>query len=432
MTANFQNQSAVAAQRVLALQKQMVPSQAETIAKQHESGLCELQLNRPKSLNAVNYRMCDIIVSHLLAWEKSDKCKMITIKGNGGKAFCAGGDIKEAYRRGVQYRLHLMIGTLNKPYVALIDGITMGGGVGISMNAPFRVATEKTVFAMPENSIGLFSDASASFWMPRLDGKIGPYLGLTGQRLRGADVFYAGIATHYVPSKNLNELQACLDALAAKSNGTVDPAAINEVIESFAANMDDEKPFSLGGNIREAINRCFKYDTIEEIVDAVNNETVAAKWAKETSQQLSGMSPTSLKISLQLFHEGARRSLTDCMRLEYQLAVKVVPGPEFAEGTRATLITRSKPNWNPSTLQQVDTNEIKRYYFDTPVDSALIPLNDGGNYTEYRHRRFMLPTCAEITETAQKLGRENTIKYFVEKYNGKQGVKAKVADVLHL
>ncbi|KAI9490182.1 ClpP/crotonase-like domain-containing protein [Zychaea mexicana] len=469
-TESSHSATTTAAQRLLAVQKRLVSSSpaskfshttiathhhpvsnkgdgdAEVLTHQHPSGICEILLNRPKNLNAINYTMCDIICERLLTWEKSDACKAIFVRGNGGKAFCAGGDIKAlldlaqegrnddiTYIFNRQYRKDHLIGSIQKPYIALIDGITMGGGVGLTMNGPFRIATENTVFAMPENSIGLFSDASASFWMPRLDGSLGPYIGLTGKRLRGADVFYAGIATHYVPTKHLDSLESALKELASQSQGSLDQNAINAVIERFSADMEQEAPFSLGGDIYPAINRCFNHETMEEIIAALKNEKVAVDWAKETLDRLSGMSPTSMKISLQLYHTGARLSFIDCMRLEYQLAGKCLAGSEFSEGTRATLVTRTKPNWNPPTLEEADANEIKRHYFDAPLDTSLTPLCEGGNYMEYPHTRYMLPKCSDILDMADKIGnKENTVKYFLEKYNGKQGVRTKVMCVLKM
>ncbi|KAI8139268.1 ClpP/crotonase-like domain-containing protein [Fennellomyces sp. T-0311] len=441
----FALQTRTAHQQAAVLANPRESDQPDVLLYEHPNGVCEIQLNRPKKLNAINPTISAAMTESLLAWEKSNKSKMFVIKGNGDKAFCAGGDVRYLLDRiqdgafdeiaatfNKKYGMDHLIGTLTKPYVAILNGITMGGGVGVSINAPFRIATENTLFAMPENAIGLFSDVTSSFWMPRLDGHLGQYLGLTGKRLQGSDVFYAGIATHYVPSKNLNALETHLGDLAAKSNCAVDPIAINDVIESFSANMDEEKIYSLGGNIRKAIDRCFNQTTVEEIVEALNNERVAVDWAKETAEQLSTMSPTSLKISHQMFREGARRSFIDCMRMEYQLAIKVAAEREFVEGGSATLITRTKPNWYPPTLQQVDANEIKRHYFDTPATRLFKPVVNDGHYKEYRHRRFMLPECSEILKIAEKVGRDNTIDYFLKKHNGKQGVKAKVADVLDI
>ncbi|KAI8138064.1 ClpP/crotonase-like domain-containing protein [Fennellomyces sp. T-0311] len=417
--------------------------QEEVIVLHHSSGIAEIQLNRPKKLNALTTYMCDTISKSLKEWEQLDAYKMIFIKGNGGRAFCAGGDIRnvaELARSGrqdegelffnSQYSMDHLIGTLTTPYIAFMNGITMGGGVGLCMNAPFRIATETTLFAMPENGIGYFSDASASFWMPQLDGQLGPYLGLTGRRLKGVDVFHAGLATHYVLSAKLDALESTLAELATKSTGKIELKVINEVIEGFSANIEQESPFSLGGSVRNAINRCFQHHTVEKIIAAVNDETVATSWAKETADQLAGMSPTSLKISRRLFQVSAGLSLTDCMKLEYQLATKILAGSELNEGVYAALVTKTKPRWNPSTVEQVDLEKIKDYYFDTPSNTTLKLQREGGDYVKSPHQRFALPTCGEIQTVTEKLGRENALEYFLKVYSGKQGVQAKVTEVL--
>ncbi|KAI8148532.1 ClpP/crotonase-like domain-containing protein [Fennellomyces sp. T-0311] len=416
----------------------------EVLIEERPNGFFEICLNRPTKLNAINFKMADLISQKLLAWETSEKCKFFLFKGTGARAFCAGGDIRdlvdlelagqhdvcvELFRK--HCRLNHVVASRNKPGIAIINGITMGGGVGLSVNLPFCIATENTIFAMPECSIGHHPDASSSFWFPRLDGYLGLYLGLTGQRVRAQDVFYTGIASHYVPANRLDDLEAALGDLASKSIGELDYNSINTVIEQFSADMDQVPPFSFGGDICRAINRCFQYKTMEEIVSALNNEKVAVQWAKETLGQLEEMSPTSLKLFLQLYYAGSLLSFADCMKLEYQLTNRTLDGREFKEGTQATLITRTKPKWDPPTLQQVNAEEIKRYYFDTPISNPLTFLCEGAEYKERPHTRFRLPKCTEILEAAEMLDRNESTKYFLNKYQGKQGVKAKVFSVLN-
>ncbi|KAI8149393.1 ClpP/crotonase-like domain-containing protein [Fennellomyces sp. T-0311] len=408
------------------------------------SGVCEIRLNRPSALNALSTDMCASIIEYLKSCESRNSVKMILIKGT-GKAFCAGGDIKAVsnlsrsgqFEKGamffdMNFSMEHLIGNLKTPTITIMDGITMGGGVGLCINAPFRIATENTLFAMPENAVGLFSDASASFWMPRLDGYFGHYLALTGRHLRGTDVFYIGIATHYIPAKRLSALETELARLSSKSMGKASLDAINNVIEGFAVDMELENPFSLDSSIRDAINRCFRYSTIEEIVTALQNETIAINWAKESLEQLSNMSPTSLKISLELFQQSEHLSFTECMKLEYQLAVKVLSERDFIEGTTAVLMTRTKANWVPSTLQQVDLSKIKQYYFDSSANSTLSLLCEGGNYVDNPQCRFALPTCTDILKVHELVGRESTVQYFLYKHKGKQGVKAKINEVLNV
>ncbi|KAJ2792922.1 3-hydroxyisobutyryl-CoA hydrolase, partial [Coemansia guatemalensis] len=197
-----------------------------------------------------------------------------------------------------QYRLDHYIATYKKPIVAMLNGYTMGGGVGISMNASFCIADETTVFAMPEVKIGHFPDVGASFFLPRMDGQTGIYLGLTGERLKGRDLLYAGIATHYVPSERYQMLEQKLQGL-----GTSSYDAINKAIEEFVAQPEDNGiEYSLAA-VRDAIDRCFRHNTIEEIIAALEQESesqseVHASWAKKTLGQLNSTSPSSLKLSL--------------------------------------------------------------------------------------------------------------------------------------
>ncbi|KAJ1932018.1 3-hydroxyisobutyryl-CoA hydrolase, partial [Kickxella alabastrina] len=198
-----------------------------------------LVLNRPKALNSLTHPMVQSIRRHLQEWRQSDLCDIVILRSNSAKAFCAGGDVVDVsnkWTRGDrsaamrffqdEYQTNHLIATYEKPLVALLNGYTMGGGVGLSMHAPFRVATESTVFAMPETKIGFFPDVGATFFLPRMDGQTGTYLGLTGQRLKGRDLLYAGIATHYVPSERLPMLEKRLQEI-----GTRDHAVINQAIE---------------------------------------------------------------------------------------------------------------------------------------------------------------------------------------------------------
>lgn len=197
----------------------------------------------------------------------------------------------------LEYQLNHYIGILKKPFISIMNGITMGGGVGISVHAPFRIATEKTLFAMPETGIGLFPDVGGSFFLPRLDGELGTYLGLTGARIKGEEVFMAGIATHYIPSARLPTLLTRLTELE-----TEELDVINNILEEFVADSDLEqwKTWSLGGEIGNAIDRCFKYDTLEEIVEALEKE--GSEWANKTLDTLKEMSPTSLKVCFVEMH----------------------------------------------------------------------------------------------------------------------------------
>ncbi|NXI96621.1 HIBCH protein, partial [Psophia crepitans] len=330
-----------------------------------------ITLNRPKALNALNLSMIQQIYPQIKTWEQDPETFLIIIKGTGGKAFCAGGDIKaitdagkvgdrlaQDFFRG-EYMLNNAVGTCKKPYVALIDGITMGGGVGLSVHGHFRVATEKTLFAMPETAIGLFPDVGGGYFLPRLSGKIGYYLGLTGFRLKGRDVLKAGIATHFVDSEKLPALEE--DLIALKSPSTEN---IADLLNSYhvKSKVDQEK-FVLDEHM-EKINSLFSAKTMEEIVKKIKQD--GSPFAMKQLETINKMSPTSLKITLRQLREGASMSLQDVLTMEYRLSqacmVSKQPSP------LSLLIDKDQsPRWKPATLEEVS---------DEFVDDCFKPLGN--------------------------------------------------------
>lgn len=287
-------------------------------------------LNRPKALNALNLSMVNKLLPKLKQWEKEKS--LVIIKGTGDKAFCAGGDVREVVEAGLrgerlghdffryEYSLNGLIGTYSKPYIALIDGIVMGGGVGLSVHGHYRVATERTLFAMPETAIGLFPDVGGSYFLPRLGGRLGCYLALTGHRLTGADVLKAGIATHYCQSTKLDDLEKALYECSNEQS-------IKETLRKFSTR--DEREFTLAPYI-EQINKCFSAPTIEGICEALEKD--GSEWAQKTLKTLSRMSPTSLKVTLKELNLGAKLNLQECLQMEYRLAVNCLSNKDFYEG----------------------------------------------------------------------------------------------------
>ncbi|KAG5924767.1 hypothetical protein E4U61_006940 [Claviceps capensis] len=252
-------------------------------------GLRTIILNRPKQLNSLNGSMIRKIVPRLIEWEKSDMANIVLLKGAGDRALCAGGDVaalaklnqegpdgwkKSADFFALEYKLMHYIATYKKPYVALMDGVTMGGGVGLSMHAPFRIATEKTVFAMPETTIGFFPDVGASFFLPRLNGAMGTYLALTSDRLIGPNVFYSGIATHYLHSTSLPDLEAHLAELRFRDGDEMSRklAVINNTLEEFCTGLPYNQPIRPRGEVRKIIDRCFNKNNVADIVAALKEE----------------------------------------------------------------------------------------------------------------------------------------------------------------
>jgi len=330
-------------------------------------GLARVLLNRPKALNALTLDMIRLLDPRLRAWAEDPAVKAVLIEGAGDRAFCAGGDVLAVWQAGKaqaalakeffreEYTLNRRIHTYPKPFIALLDGITMGGGVGLSVHGSIRIATEAVLFAMPETGIGLFPDVGGSWFLPRCPGETGTYLGLTGARLGAADCCGLGIATHHVKAARLGEMEAAL-AAADWAGDDADRVA-GSVIESFAA---DPGLADLMTH-RTTIDSCFRFDTIEEILAALERD--GSDFAGKTLATLAQKSPTSLKVSLRQLRLGRRLSFDECMTMEYRLSQACIDGHDFFEGVRALLIDKDKnPVWQPSTLAAVTPELVSRHF----------------------------------------------------------------------
>ena len=336
-----------------------------------------ITLNRPKSLNALNLPMINKIYPILKQWNE-EKLDMVIIEGAGSKSFCAGGDVvavtsaapdikgteKQTEFFKNEYKLNHLIGTLTVPYVALIDGITMGGGVGLSVHGMFRVATEQTLFAMPETGIGLFPDVGGSFFMPKLNGGLGMYLALTGYRLKSADCVHAGIATHICKQEDLPNLRNELINLNGSSKSEIS-ALLNTYDSKFPKGA-----FSLQ-DVLPHIDECFTKGSVEEILQALNQ--LDNPWSKKTKDQFKNFSPTSVKISFEQLSRGkSMSSLKECLQMEYRLACRCCDDNDFYEGIRALLIDKDKnPQWKPESLEKVTSDIVERYFAPLPDDREL-------------------------------------------------------------
>jgi enoyl-CoA hydratase len=325
-----------------------------------------ITLNRPKALNALTGDMCLAMKAQLAEWAADAAVKTVVVRGTGERAFCAGGDIRALYESGKagtpyaldfyrdEYRLNAAIKHYPKPYVALLRGIVMGGGVGVSVHGSHRVADASVTFAMPETGIGLFPDVGGSWFLPRLPGEIGMYLALTGERLKTADCLYAGVATHFVPAAQTEALTAALE----------DGAEPDLVLRSFAESPG-EAPLA---NSREIIDRTFSEGSVDGILAALDAD--GCEWAHETAAVIRKKSPTSRKITFRQLREGRRLSFDDCMRMEFRMVSRVVAGHDFYEGVRAAIIDKDNaPQWQPPTLAQVSEAAIAAYF--APLDSEL-------------------------------------------------------------
>ncbi|XP_034705398.1 probable 3-hydroxyisobutyryl-CoA hydrolase 3 [Vitis riparia] len=336
-------------------------------------------LNRPHKLNSLTYEMISQISRNLEVYENDHLVKILILKGQ-GKAFCAGGDVvgillsiinghwsfgARFYKK--QLTLDYLIATSTKPLVSLINGIVMGGGAGLSMNSMFRVVTENTVFAMPEGQIGLFPDVGASYFLSRLSGSFGEYLGLTGARLDGSEMLACGLATHFVLSKDLLLLENALSEVDSS-----DALTISRVISAFSSKISLKKDSAF--RRLETINKCFSKGTVEEILSTLENEVVNGdnKWMVHAISSMKSASPTSLKIFLKLIREGRTKELKDCLIQDYTIVCHLIRrtfNMDFIEGSRAKLFEKDKqPKWEPSKLELVSDEMVDQYF--QKVDDA--------------------------------------------------------------
>lgn len=329
-------------------------------------------LNRPSVLNALNALMGARLQKLYTSWENNPDVGFVVMKGS-GRAFCAGGDVvslyhlinkgnmencKEFFRK--LYGFIYILGTYLKPHVALLNGITMGGGAGVSIPGTFRLATEKTVFATPETLIGFHPDAGASFYLSHLPGHLGEYLALTGERLSGEEMVACGLATHYSHSSRLQLVEEKLGELV-----TDDPSVVEASLEKFSEPVCPDK--GLISRI-ETVGKCFSHDTVEEIIYAVESEAARTNdaWCTSTVRRLKEVSPLSLKVSLRSIREGRFQTLDQCLIREYRMSLqgisKQVSG-DFIEGVRARVVEKDlAPKWDPPTVEQVSQDMVDHYF----------------------------------------------------------------------
>ena len=323
-----------------------------TVIARRQGRIGRITLNRPKALNALDGAMIEGIAAALHAWRDDPAVHAVFMDAEGGRAFCAGGDVREIRRLALagdaaaiegfftaEYALNLAIARFPKPYIALVDGICMGGGVGLSVHGTVRVATENAVFAMPETAIALFPDVGASYALPRLRGHWGMYLGLTGARLTGPEAVWAGFATHFIPR---DRLPALLDALIADGPAVLAGFAVPPP-EGPAAGLD-LTPFAA--------------PDVPAILAAL--EGAGTEWARETLATLRQVSPSSLLWSFGLLRRGAGRTLEQCLEAELALTRHATRHPDFAEGIRAMLVDKDRtPRWHPARIEDVDPADIE-------------------------------------------------------------------------
>jgi enoyl-CoA hydratase len=348
---------------------------ADEVLFARSGALATITLNRPKALNALNLSMIEKIDPELAAWESDDAVAAVLIKGTGEKAFCAGGDVRAVWEAGrsggdltkrffwEEYSLNRRIHMFPKPYVALLDGVTMGGGVGLSIHGSHRVATERLMFAMPETGIGLFPDVGGTWFLNECPGETGLFLALTGTRIGAADAAALNLATHVVASDKLEALEAALAGADLSGDAT---GAIDAVLADFAGHAGEP----VLAPHRAVIDRCFAYDRLEDIFAALESD--GSDFAADTLATLKKKSPMSMKVTLAQLRRGKGMDFDASMTMEYRLSQGCMrPGSDFYEGIRAVLVDKDhSPNWRHATPEEVSDEEVEGFF--APVERELL------------------------------------------------------------
>ena len=338
-----------------------------------EGKVGRITLNRPQALHALTTEMCQVMTAALLAWREDPAVELVLLDHSGERGFCAGGDIRMLAESGagdgkaarefffVEYRLNHLLFEYPKPVAVIMDGITMGGGVGLAMPARYRVATEKTTFAMPETGIGLFPDVGGGWFLPRMPGHIGLWLALTGGRIKAADCELVGVATDFVESGKITGLKAAIVA---------DPAAIETLLTEYEGDAG-RPPLA---QHQDEIDRIFGLETLEAILAAL--KASGSEWANEQLKILATKSPQTMKVALrQLRLGGEAKTFAENMAMEYRIGARVVQRHDFLEGVRAVIVDKDHaPRWNPPTPEGVSETMLDAIFAGLPSAEEWTPL----------------------------------------------------------
>ncbi|KAF7986556.1 hypothetical protein HWV62_26292 [Athelia sp. TMB] len=452
--------TAAIARHMASSPKSKIPEEEPSVLFENNLALRQYSLNRPNKLNALDAGMIKSLRSQVEEWGQSPLTGTVVGTGN-GRAFCAGGDVagvvenarnKETRAKAVEFfkeefELDYILAALPKPYVVVLDGITMGGGVGLAAHAPFRIATENTVFAMPEAKIGYFPDVGASYFLSKMDGELGTYLSLTSDTLKGRAVYEHGFATHFISSRRVAVLLDRLKALESPSLEIID-----RTIEELASEPEhDEAGSILVGDIRVAIDSVFRHSEVELILKDLKElsqrpDGPVAKWAARTLETLRLRSPTSLKVALKAIRKGKDMALLDVLQMELGIATAFCSGasPDFETGVTSVLLTKTtdRPAWSPNTVEAVTPEILSRFFSSSSTylkDTPQLSVPENLTKLPSDPMRFALPTEAAIARrfTASK-SPISTVPDLLQHFCGgdvlrpaKMGAKEKVLEVVH-
>ena len=445
-----------------------------------EKGVRIIELNRPQKLNSLNASMIRKIIPRLREWEQSQLANAVVIRSTSPKAFCAGGDVASIVKAiieqtknpseqqsstssmagtyfALEYQLDHLIASYRQPYISLMDGITMGGGVGLSCHAPFRIATEKTVFAMPETTIGFFPDVGATFFLPRLDGNVGKYLATTSDRLNGIDALYSGIATHYMHSSSLPDVIARIGELDFPDSVSYSQrlVIIAETLQEYTNSLPFDVEPTLVGPRLEAIERCFSHTHPMGIIRALeqlasDSEHDQSAWAQATIENIRLRSPTSVAVACRQMQLGKSWTIEETFRREHALATHLCAHPDFVSGVRSRLLDKppTKPSWQPATLEEVEDAEVEKLFRVEGARMNVLKERQGMDYKQYPWDRNAelraaggcgLPREADVKETFDVVVnttegadevRARVVQVMISRWPGKEAVRTKVRDVL--
>jgi len=432
-----------------------------TVKFESISSLRIYTLNRPKKLNALDDEMLSLLRPKIEEWSASDLCGAIVARG-AGRAFCCGGDVANVTKNAAdpttrlqainffkrEFEMDYILATLKKPYVAILDGTTLGGGVGLAAFAPFRIATENTLFAMPETKIGYCPDVGGNYFLSRMDGELGTYLALTSDTLSGRAVFEHGFATHFVPARRIPML---LDQLAELQN----PHAyvIDRTIEEFAAEREStDPPAPFIGAIRAALDSAFRHNEVDrifrdlEIFSRASNALVK-QWASNALELLHMRSPTSLKVALKAIRRGKNLTLLETLNMELKIATAFCSGasPDFITGVKALIVDKSyeRPNWSPANLDDVSAEIVANFFepnspYLTLAPELTIPAELASG-TKLDPVKYALPSEEEIsgfvkgthvTGSSSGIQFNELLRRVAELRPGKVGVKERLYEVV--
>ncbi|KDN98834.1 MULTISPECIES: enoyl-CoA hydratase/isomerase family protein [Pseudomonas] len=346
------------------------PTDAHVLAEVRNH-IGHLTLNRPAGLNALTLDMVRSLQRHLDAWASDPQVQAVVLRGEGPKGFCAGGDIRslyDSYKAGdslhrdffvEEYALDLCIHHYHKPILALMDGFTLGGGMGLAQGADLRVVTERSRLAMPETAIGYFPDVGGSYFLSRIPGELGTYLGVSGVQVQAADALYCGLADWYLDSSKLASLDERLDTLSFGEHPLKD---LQSVLAKLGTQVLEDAPLA---RLRPAIDHFFALADVGSIVEQLRAVTVADshEWAVKTADLLESRSPLAMAVTLEMLRRGRHLGLEDCFAMELHLDRQWFEHGDLIEGVRALIIDKDKqPRWNPTTLAGLNRQRVDQFF----------------------------------------------------------------------